>query len=83
MSCQQTSHLQKVIISLCDLTTYTWQDLPNFQGAGVIRRPPISMAGLAQCTFEIKFDAVLKKVSFFPISFAEQFSRKEKKPLNV
>jgi hypothetical protein len=54
----------KFPISMCDLTTCTWQDLPSIIPSLSRSRSDsqttkeISMPGLAQCTFEIKFDAV-------------------------
>ncbi|CAK9216495.1 unnamed protein product [Sphagnum troendelagicum] len=52
-------------VSMCDLTTCTWQDLPSIfpSLSGTLRSDSkttkeINMAGLAGCTFEIKFDAV-------------------------
>ncbi len=53
---------KKFPISMCNFTTCTWQDLPLiFPSLSRIRidlKTTNSMSGLAQCTFEIKFDAV-------------------------
>jgi hypothetical protein len=48
-------------VSMCDLTTCTWQDLPSIFPSYVatgsdLKTNGISMAGLARCTFEIQFE---------------------------
>jgi hypothetical protein len=57
----------KLSVSMCDLTTCTWQDLPSifpsYMGTGSdLKTNEIIMAGLAGCTFEIKFEQSRKHV---------------------
>ncbi len=64
VKCRATAPLfyNKFPVSMCDLATCTWQELPSILPAGAqtsnLETEGINMAGLAGCAFEVKFDAV-------------------------